>query len=204
MLFGVGSINSSAALRQDTVPAEAHNSMIVRLFCEDMAVRSRARVLDVGPICGENISLFAKGVQSLYVCDLFSGLHRERRAGQPLARFWKELEYAPDSFDGMLLWDLIDRVDDQETGRLLETVRGLLKPDGLLVVFACDEHEAGDTVEAFVLGRDYTVHQRPQGHLSLPRFPRQNREMLALLDGFDAVKSVIYRNGIREFLLRPV
>ena len=181
---------------------EAHNSMILRLFCEDVAQRPRSRVLDVGPICGENISLFAKGVHSLYVCDLFSGLHRRRQLGEPLGDIWDELDYPPDFFDGLLLWDLIDRLDDQGTVRLLEIVRRVLKPDGRLVVFACGEHEADDSVEAFVLGNDYTVNQRPQVHLSLPRFPRQNREMLVMLDDFDAVKSVIYRNGIREFLLR--
>jgi hypothetical protein len=202
MIFAASPAGAGATAMQEYRVPEGHKSMILKLFCEELSNREHALALDVGPVCGDNISLLAGAVHRMYVCDLFMHLARVQKAQLPTKQTWQELTYPQATFDGILLWGLMDRLEDRQVSELLTYVRSLLKPQGLLVVLACGEHEAGRDVYTYVLDADYSVSLRYQEHLRLPLYPRHNREILVLLQDMTVVKSVIYRNGIREFLLR--
>ncbi len=179
-----------------------YTSNILRLFSEDLERRPGARVLDVGPVCGENINFFAKKVKRLYVCDMFLRLDQDRRKGLLPERTWQHLDYLPQSFDGILMWDLADRIEDREAQRLTELCRGLMKPGGKAVVFVLAKETVLQTVNTFVIGDNFQVYLRPQPHLNLPLRSRQNRDVLAMMSPFKPVKSFLYRNGVREFLFQ--
>ena len=51
------------------------------MYLENLGRSSTAQVLDVGPVCEENIRYFARRVKRFHVCDLFFRLHRNRRQG---------------------------------------------------------------------------------------------------------------------------
>jgi hypothetical protein len=179
-----------------------YTSNVLQLFAKDLERRREAQVLDVGPVCGENINLFAPKVKRLYVCDMFLRLDRERRSGLPFNMAWQHLDYPPQSFDGILFWDLADHLDDLDGHRLIELCYHMLKPGGLMPVFALGEQVTPPIVSSFVIREGFRVHQRLQPHLELPVNIRQNRKILALMTPFTPAKSFIYRNGLREFLFR--
>ena len=179
-----------------------YTSNVLRLFAEDLERRREAQVLDMGPVCSENINLFAPRVRRLYVCDMFLRLECERRRGLPFSMAWRHLDYPPQCFDGILFWDLADHLDDLDGHRLTELCYHMLKPGGLMLVFALGEQVIPPVVNSFVIGEGFRVHQRLQSHLDLPLNIRQNRKILALMTPFTPAKSFIYRNGLREFLFR--
>jgi 2-polyprenyl-3-methyl-5-hydroxy-6-metoxy-1,4-benzoquinol methylase len=182
-------------------PAD-YTSNVLRLFVEALERRQEVQVLDVGPVCGENIRFLAHRVRRLYVCDMFLRVDRDRRKGVPLSWTWRHLDYPAQSFDGILLWDLADHLDDHEVVKLVELCRTMVRPSGMVTVFVLGEHVVSHVVNSFVIGDGFRLHIRPQPHLDLCLHVRQNREVLSLLTPFTPVRSFIYRNGLREFLFQ--
>ena len=85
-----------------------YKSMMLQMYFETLNKYSTALVLDVGPVCEENIRYFAQRVNRFHVCDLFLRLYRTRNKGLPVQKVLDHLDYVPHSFDGINLWDLID------------------------------------------------------------------------------------------------
>jgi hypothetical protein len=121
---------------------------------------------------------------------------------RPVSQIWKHLDYPPQSFDGILLWDLADRLDDQEVNTLVNLCHNLLKPGGTAAVWVPGGQAVSSAVNAYVIGQDLRVFLRPQADLQLPLHGRQNREVLAMMAPLTPVKSYLCRPGIMEFLFR--
>ena len=192
-------------------PWEQHNpepdrtyytSNALRLFAERLERRREGQVLDMGPVCCENIRFFANRVKRFHVCDMFLRLDRKRRNSLPLSQAWRHLDYPPQSFDGILLWELVDRLDDREVKRLADLCYTMVKPKGTVLVFVLGEQSAPPTVNTFVIRDGYQIYQRLQPHLDLPLHRRQNREVLSLMEPLRPIKSFIYLHGFREFLFQ--
>jgi cytoskeletal protein CcmA (bactofilin family) len=179
-----------------------HTSNVIRLFIDGLERQQKGHVLDIGPVCSENINFLGQHVRTLYVCDMFLHLDRERRKDLPINSFWQHLDYPPQSFDGILLWDLIDHLEDNEVCRLVELCIKMLRPGGLVMVFSLGEQATQTAVNSFAIKDSFQLYLRPQPHLDLPFHTRHNREVLALLVPFTLVKSFIYHNGLRQFLFR--
>ena len=179
-----------------------HTSNVIRLFIDGLERQQKGQVLDIGPVCSENINFLAQHVMRLYVCDMFLQLDQEQRKDISTSNPWQHLDYPPQSFDGILLWDLIDHIEDNEVSRFVELCTKMLRPDGLLMVFSLGEQETQTAVNSFVIGEGFQLELRPQPHLDLPFHMRHNREILALLSPFTLVKSFIYHNGLRQFLFQ--
>ena len=177
-----------------------HTSNVIRLFIDGLERQQKGQILDIGPVCSENINFLAQHVMRLYVCDIFLQFDHERRKDLPVSNLWQHLDYSPQSFDGILLWDLIDYLEDNEVSRLVELCIKMLRPGGLLMVFSLGEQETKTVVNSFVIGGGFQLDLRPQPHLDLLFHTRQNREILSLLTPFTLVKSFIYHNGLRQFL----
>jgi len=179
-----------------------HTSNVIRLFIDGLERQQKGQVLDIGPVCSENINFLAQHVMRLYVCDMFLQLDQEQRKDISTSNPWQHLDYPPQSFDGILLWDLIDHIEDNEVSRFVELCTKMLRPDGLLMVFSLGEQETQTAVNSFVIREGFQLELRPQPHLDLPFHMRHNREILALLSPFTLVKSFIYHNGLRQFLFQ--
>jgi hypothetical protein len=176
--------------------------MMLQMYFETIDQSSMAQVLDVGPVCEENITFFAQRVKRFHVCDMFSRLNRIRREGLPSKNMWKHLDYAPHSFEGINLWDFIDHINDDEIGKLVNLCHTLLNPRGMMIVTSFEEQSAPSQINSFVTKDGYRLTFRPQNHLDLPCYYRSNRILTDMLSEFASVKSFIYRNGVREFLCK--
>jgi len=179
-----------------------YTSMMLQMYFETLDQSSMAQVLDVGPVCEENITFFAQRVKRFHVCDMFSRLNRIRREGLPSKNMWKHLDYAPHSFEGINLWDFIDHINDDEIGKLVNLCHTMLNPRGMMLLTSFEEQSAPSQINSFVMQDSYRLTFRPQNHLDLPCYYRSNRILTDMLSEFASVKSFIYRNGVREFLCK--
>jgi hypothetical protein len=179
-----------------------YTSNALRLFLEGLEQVREAQILDVGPVCGENISFFAQRVKRLYICDMFFNLSRDPRKNLHPDEVWKHLDYPPQSFDGILLWNLVDHLDDREAGRIAELCCKILKPGGMLLAFLTGKSSVGTVACSFVVRDGYRVNIELKTGMHLPSYVRNNREVLELLHLFRPEKSFLYQNGLREYFFR--
>ena len=180
----------------------SYNSEILELFIKSLQRQRDPQILDVGPVCEENIMFFAQQLKRIYVCDMFLRLDRELRADRDPARVWVHLDYAPSTFDGIQLWDFCDHLDDTQVKRLGELCHTMLKPEAFLMITAFEEQTHALPLNAFVTQINYQINFRHQPHLKLPWLCRHNRALMSILPGFNHIKSFQYRNGLREFLFK--
>jgi hypothetical protein len=180
----------------------AYTSMMLKMYIETLARYSRAEILDLGPVCQENIRYFAQRVKRFHVCDMFLRLNRSRRKGLSAKKVLDHLDYVPHSFDGINLWDLIDHLSDNDIGRLVNHCYTLLEPRGLMIITSFEEQSAPSKIHSFVINHGCQVTFRLQKHLNLPWYYRSNRIITEMLSEFQTVKYFLYRNGVREFLCR--
>ena len=62
------------------------------------------------------------------------------------------LDYPPRSLDGILLWNLIDHLDDSEVSRVVELGEKMLRPGGMVMVIILGEQAIDQLVNSFVIG----------------------------------------------------
>ena len=179
-----------------------YTSMMLQMYLGALNKYSTAKVLDMGPVCEENIIYFAQRVKRFYVCDLFIRLNRNRRKDLPAMNIFRHLDYEPHSFDGINLWDLIDHLNDADSCKLLNLCYSLLEPRGMMIITSFEELSAPTETHSFVVKEGYQATFRLQNHLDLPRYHRSNRIITEMLSDFSTVKSFLYRNGVREFLCK--
>ena len=177
----------------------SYESTILKQFVKSLENWKQVEMLDVGPVCQENLIFFARRMTRHHACDMFIRLQRSMGKQQD---FCRELDYPPRSFAGIQLWDLLDHLDDNQAGQLLGRCFDMLKATGLLMLIVLEKKPEPETINSFVVGPDYRIDYRPQAHLRLPWYCRHNRALLSLLAEFNSVKLFRYRNGLREFLFR--
>jgi len=179
-----------------------YTSEILKLFLDPLARLKDGQMLDVGPVCEENIMFFASRLRRHYVCDMFLRLIREQSFARHSRNVWRHLDYPARFFDGIHLWDLCDHLDDKKVSQLVELCLSMLQPGGLLMLTAFEKPPSSARINSFIIQNGYQISYRVQPHLNLAWHCRHNRALMSMLAGFSIVKSLRYRNGIREILLK--
>lgn len=183
-------------------PLTEYTSMMLKMYFEILDRYPGAQILDLGPICEENIIYFAQRVKRFYVCDMFLQLSRNKREAALRKKVWEHLDYLPQSFGGINLWHFVDYLNNEEASRLVTLCHTLLKPKGIMILTSFEEQWAPSQIHSFVMKDCDQVTFRLQKHLDLPRYHHSNRIITEMLSEFSTVKSFIYRNGVKEFLCR--
>ena len=181
---------------------ESYTSEVLNLFIDPIARLKDGQVLDMGPVCAENIMFFAGRSKRHYVCDMFYRLIREQRVPRHSRNVWRHLDYPTNFFDGIHLWDLCDHLDDTKVNQLVKLCLSMLQPGGRMMLTAFEKPPSPARINSFVIKHDYRMTYRFQPHLNLVWHCRHNRALMSFLTGFSIVKSLRYRNGIREVLLK--
>lgn len=190
------------SLSNPEVPLTEYNSRILQIYLDYLVRYPDAQLLDLGPVCEENILFFAKQAKRLYVCDMFFRLNKHRCEDLPSEEVWRHLNYQPHSFNGIHLWDFIDHIDDNDAVRLAKLCYTMLKPKGMLMATSFDEQLMLSQINSFVIQDNCRLTLRRQPHIDLPWYYRSIRTMTSLLSILTPVKSFLYRNGVREMLFR--
>ncbi len=177
-------------------------SKAVPVFLKQIPHPDEAHMLDLGPVCNENINLFASRLKKLFVFDIFTKKFLANSTDSKSKRFWRHLDYSPETFDGIVLWDLPDRLDDEDAHELGRRCNNLLKPEGITLVWATGQPHHETRVNAFAVDETFQIAFRDQPHLKLPLHPRKTRDLFDVLNPLIPVQSFIFRSGLREFVLK--
>ena len=179
-----------------------YRSVTLKRFIEGIEGSPDGRLLDLGPVFNDNINFFSRRVKKLYICDLYRRIDEDLRDKRPASQFSRHLDYPSRTFDRILFWDLTDRLDNSHLTPIMERCFDMIKPGGIIMVLTMGDQVSPVGRDAFIVREDFQLYLKPQAYPHLAAHYRQNRDIMHLLLPFTPLKSLIYRNGIREFLFQ--
>ncbi len=214
-------VNGRAIYAPDlgSIPPAAHGPLMaetdrrsngLRQFFEALHGQSRMQILDLGGASQANINFITLQGHRLYTEDLLLALDRltaqtrESRAGRDVmaARFLADnLAFAPAEFDGIMVWDTLEFLEEEMLAATVGRLHSILKPGGTLLSFF-HTHAKGETVPVYRYQiRDHqTLHLRPRVSRPLPR-ALNNRSLERLFANFHAVKFFLSKENLREVIV---
>ena len=133
---------------------------------------------------------------------MFSNLSRDSSKDLYSDEVWKHLVYPDQSFDGILLWNLLDHLNDREASQTAELCYKILKPGGMLLSSLTGKTSVETVACSFMVRDGYRLNIELRPSMHLPSYVRNNREVLELLHLFRPEKSFRYQNGLREYFFR--
>lgn len=178
-------------------------SVVLKRLTENLQRKKASKILDLGPVCQENIDFFAYRSKQLYVFDLFSQLNQKsKKKDASYDEIWKQLDFPPDSFDCINLWDLLDHLNDTEALKIIQRCHKMVKPYGLVLVMSMEKALHPRYTSLFAYSQDNRLIWRTLPNLRLSSYFRHNRALISLLTPFKPIISFRYYSGIREILFQ--
>jgi hypothetical protein len=163
-------------------------------------------VLDLGCVWQANVSFLTRKGCKVYTEDLFQALTELRLEQKPDAlplaeRFLGSvLNYPPESFRGILAWDLFDYLPEQLVEPTAARLHELLEPNGALLLLCHKRREPAP----FLRYRIADAHKLELVPGSLPlQVERafENRPLVNLFSAFRSTRNFVGRDNLREFFV---
>jgi len=131
--------------------------------------------------------------------DFAAGETVEMTPSARAARFMKEnLQYSRSSFDAVLLWDLLDYLEQAVVKQVVASLTELLRPGG--VVFAMFHSKKPEGFQRYRVVSSSTLQMVPAPMVCPAQRVYQNREIQDLFGRYRTMKSFIGRDQLRETL----
>ena len=131
--------------------------------------------------------------------DFAAGETLEMTPSARAARFLKEnLQYPRSCFDAVLLWDLLDYLEQALVKQIVASLTELLRPGG--VVFAMFHSKKPEGFQRYRVVDSHTLQMVPTAVLCPAQKVYQNREIQDLFGRYRTVKSFVGRDQLRETL----
>jgi len=131
--------------------------------------------------------------------DFAAGETLEMTPSARAARFLKEnLQYPRSSFDAVLLWDLLDYLEQALVKQVVASLTELLRPGG--VVFAMFHSKKPEGFQRYRVVDSNTLQLVPTAIICPAQRVYQNREIQDLFGRYRTMKSFISRDQLRETL----
>lgn len=178
----------------------------------------RGTLLDVGPAWQTTLSFFIERGFRVSSEDILRGWaefyaqdearigaektpenYEERLPEARAKRFLEQnLQYAPGSFDALLLWDVLDYVDTMLAKSMVAQLTELLRPGG--VVFAMFHSKKPEGFQRYRVADTNTLQVLSAKPLVPAQKIYQNREIQELFGRYRSMKSFVARDQLRETL----
>lgn len=178
----------------------------------------RGSLLDMGPASQTTLSFFIERGFRVSSEDILRSwksflneeearLKQDFAAGETIemtpsaraARFMKEnLQYTRSSFDAVLLWDLLDYLEQAVVKQVVAGLTELLRPGG--VVFAMFHSKQPEGFQRYRIADSSTLQMVSSPVICPAQRVYQNREIQDLFGRYRTMKSFIGRDQLRETL----
>jgi len=175
-------------------------------------------LLDLGPVWQSTVSFFVQRGFKVYTEDLlgawkdFLRVEEERLRDLPpgenatemmpaprAERFLRgTVQYPHETFDAVLVWDLLDYLDKDLVTRLVDRLAELLKPGG--VVLALFHSRKPEGFHRYRVLDGQHLELLPVSTLVQAQRTYQNREIQDLFNRFHSSKTFVGRDQLREGL----
>ena len=180
-------------------------------FFSDIRDQTGLSILDMGGACQDNIN-FVTGLghritpQSILqsVDFTFGGVADADQANpHQIESFLSEnLDYRPDTFDGVLLWDTLQFMAPPLLNAVLERLHFITRPKSyLLVYFNSEERSKTSPIYSFRIQDRSTLQLVQRGDRATAQ-SFNNRGLEKLFANFQSVKFFLTRESLREVIVR--
>jgi hypothetical protein len=173
--------------------------------------QSGLSILDMGGACQDNINFITSlghriTPQSILqsVNETFGGVTQTDQSNPGQIEYFLKtnLDYEPDRFDGVLLWDTLQYMAPALLTAVLERIYTITRPKSYLLSFFSSEDRSRGTPA-------YTFRIQDMNRMLLvqkgTRTPAQffnNRSLEKLFSQFESVKFFLTRESLREVIIR--
>ena len=180
-------------------------------FFGDIRDQSGLSILDMGGACQDNINFITSLghritprsiLQSLD--ETFGGVaEADQSNAHQIESFLKNnLDYLPDTFDGVLLWDTLQFMTPPLLNAVLERLHFITRPKScLLVYFSSEERAKESPVYSFRIENKTTLKLIQRGARPTAQV-FNNRGLEKLFARFESVKFFLTRESLREVIVR--
>jgi hypothetical protein len=168
-------------------------------------------VLDLGSTSFSNINYITGLGHKAYNEDVLAAANDSRlkipgpeegSTAVDVARFLAEdLQYEPETFDAVLMWDVCDYLPEELVKPVVERIYRITKPRAALLAFF-HAREAGPEAPyyRYHIKDEYTLELQQGPHFQLQR-AFQNRHVENLFQQYHSIKFFLGKENIREVLL---
>lgn len=176
----------------------------LKQFFWELGGRERPAILDLGPVWQSTVQVLADFGCKIYSEDclgeLADALHEPVSASLAERFLGANLRYAPESLDGVIIWDILDLVPAELVEPLVARLREVLRPGGVVLAFFHNRREESFCFRRYrVVARDTIEMLEAPGDWQ-PQRIFQNRTLLNLFAAFHASKTFLSRDNLREAL----
>lgn len=213
-----GASSATGATRAPVAPESNRISNGLKELLWNLDGLERGALLDLGPAWQTTLSFFIeRGFRvssedilrawKTFLTEEEKRLREDFAAGESLemtpsgraARFLKEnLQYPRSSFDAVLLWDLLDYLEQALVKQVVANLTELLRPGG--VVFAMFHSKKPEGFQRYRVLNSNTLQVVPTAIVCPAQRVYQNREIQDLFGRYRTVKSFVGRDQLRETL----
>lgn len=200
--------------RESLVPpqAQSRHSHGLEEFFQRLGSQVGLSVLDWAGASQANVNFITSRGSRLYSEDLYALLDAHFGPGDWYAaqqdparaeRFLAAtLEFAPASFDGALLWDMLEYMATPLLEAVLARLKSAVKPGGyLLAIFHADERIERVPVYHYRIGGPDTLWLSPRA-MRAPAQLFNNRAIEKLFRDAQSLKFFLTRDHLREVIVR--
>jgi len=110
----------------------------------------------------------------------------------------ESVRYGDESFNGILVWDLLDYLDSAMVPRLMDRLFEILRPGG--VVLSMFHSRTPERYHRYRVLENNSIEMVPAATISVHARIFQNREILDLFGKFRSSKTFVARDQLREAL----
>jgi SAM-dependent methyltransferase len=208
-IFG-GSAQVSSALGESAarIPRRStgFNQFTRAILCPD-----GQKILDLGSASSSNINFITGLGHKAYNEDVLMAANasclvvpgpEEGSTTVNVERFLADdLQYEPESFDAVLLWDICDYLPEPLVKPVVERIYKITKPRGALLAFF-HTRDAGSEAPyyRYHIKTEETLELQQGPHFQLQRV-FQNRHVENLFHDYNSIKFFLGKENIREVLL---
>lgn len=180
----------------------------LRHFLAALPESGPLQILDLGGLSESNVSFLSALGCKIHALDLLAlfDAYRSSLPGQGLAAgdaeaFIEEyLGFAPQHFDAILVWDVLEYLDAEVLELAVSRLGQILRPTGSLLTFFHNQSR-GElvTLNQYQIEDGDTLRLRQLRRRPLPH-TFNNRSLERLFAGFASVKFFLTRDSIREVI----
>jgi hypothetical protein len=175
----------------------------------------KGNLLDLGAVSQSTVTYFIERNFKVYTEDLLAAwgafLEQDRKRAMslpdgvepdtsPAARaerfLTSNLRYPADSFDAVLLWDLLDYMDREAAKIFLPRITSMMREGG--AILAIFHTRPPEQFHRYRVRDGLNLELVPAPNLVQPRHVYQNREIQELFEKFRTSKTFVGRDQLRE------
>lgn len=199
-MFSWFSRRSDPGSREAVLGSGPHRSPGLDLVVRELQGRRLSGVLDLGPPSNENLTFLSTLTERVSVQDLYRSCSQD---GGAVGFRFRDVDAFPlpderESFDLVLLWDLLHYIDPAVRSRFSARLAGLCRPGAIVLLHAADNAPVPPAPIQFkILGADTLLYQVPEG-VRLPPPRLSTRLVEKALPGFRPLRTIQLRHGLQE------